>query len=94
MMIAHKHGCEDFELDGFPVERNLGIVRGNTIQSRPISRTVEPGNIDLIVQHAAQTGANAVIDMRHHANQVTQGITKTLGYETTVSVEQSLLPAL
>ncbi|HWZ14265.1 MAG TPA: heavy metal-binding domain-containing protein [Mucilaginibacter sp.] len=42
----------------------------------------------LMVQHAQQQGANAVINMRYDANDVMQGITEVLAYGTAVVVEK------
>jgi len=43
---------------------------------------------ELMVQHAQQHGANAVINMRYDANEVLQGITEVLAYGTAVVVEK------
>lgn len=42
---------------------------------------------DLMVRHAEQMGANAVIAMRYDANEVAQGVTEVLAYGTAVVVE-------
>jgi uncharacterized protein YbjQ (UPF0145 family) len=44
---------------------------------------------DLMVRHAEQMGANAVIGMRYDANEVAQGATEVLAYGTAVVVEQA-----
>ena len=41
----------------------------------------------LMVAHARETGANAVIAMRYDANEVASGITEVLAYGTAVVVE-------
>jgi uncharacterized protein YbjQ (UPF0145 family) len=43
---------------------------------------------ELMVQHATELGANAVIAMRYDANEITDGITEVLAYGTAVVVEQ------
>ena len=43
---------------------------------------------DLLVQHATQAGANAVIAMRYDANEIMEGITEVLAYGTAVKVEK------
>ncbi|GAA4308670.1 heavy metal-binding domain-containing protein [Mucilaginibacter gynuensis] len=43
---------------------------------------------DLMMQHAHQHGANAVINMRYDANEVMQGVTEVLAYGTAVKVEK------
>jgi uncharacterized protein YbjQ (UPF0145 family) len=42
---------------------------------------------NLMVEHAAAAGANAVIAMRYDANEITDGITEVLAYGTAVTVE-------
>ncbi|HEY3456283.1 MAG TPA: YbjQ family protein [Bryobacteraceae bacterium] len=98
-----------FTLDGYRIQRNLGIVRGITVRSRSIFgtiggslHTIVGGNItaftnlcekarqeafDLMLQHAGELGANAVIGMRYDANEVMQGVTEVLAYGTAVFVE-------
>ena len=43
---------------------------------------------NLMVDHAAEIGANAVIGMRYDANEVTSGVTEVLAYGTAVVVEE------
>ena len=43
--------------------------------------------LDLMVKHAEQAGANAIIAMRYDANEITDGITEMLAYGTAVVVE-------
>ena len=42
---------------------------------------------ELMLQHAEQTGGNAVIGIRYDANEVMQGVTEVLCYGTAVVVE-------
>lgn len=44
---------------------------------------------DLMVEHAQQLGANAIIGMRYDANDVMDGITEVLAYGTAVVVEKT-----
>jgi len=41
----------------------------------------------LMVEHAAQRGANAIICMRYDANEIMAGVTEVLAYGTAVVVE-------
>jgi uncharacterized protein YbjQ (UPF0145 family) len=43
---------------------------------------------ELMLQHAAASGANAVIGARYDANEVTSGVTEVLAYGTAVTVER------
>jgi uncharacterized protein YbjQ (UPF0145 family) len=43
---------------------------------------------ELMLQHAAALGANAVLGMRYDANEVTDGVTEVLSYGTAVVIEK------
>ncbi len=43
---------------------------------------------DLMVQHAEEVGANAIIGMRYDANDISAGVTEVLAYGTAVVVER------
>ena len=42
---------------------------------------------ELMVEHAQQVGANAIVAMRYDANEITDGITEVLAYGTAVILE-------
>lgn len=42
----------------------------------------------LMIQHANERGANAIINMRYDANEVMNGVTEVLAYGTAVTVEK------
>jgi uncharacterized protein YbjQ (UPF0145 family) len=71
---------------------NLGaalqtIVGGNiTILTNLCEKTREEA-YELLLMHAAQHGANAVIAFRYDATEVMQGVTEVLAYGTAVLVE-------
>jgi uncharacterized protein YbjQ (UPF0145 family) len=44
---------------------------------------------DLMLQHAAELGGNAVVGARYDATEVMQGVTEVLAYGTAVFVEPS-----
>ena len=63
------------------------IVGGNiTLYTEMCEKTREDA-FELMMQHAAERGANAVISMRYDANEVMQGVTEVLAYGTAVQVE-------
>jgi len=65
------------------------LVGGNiTILTNLCEKTREHA-FDLMLQHAAELGANAVIGMRYDATEVMQGVTEVLAYGTAVYVEKS-----
>jgi uncharacterized protein YbjQ (UPF0145 family) len=72
---------------------NLGaalqtIWGGNiTLLTDLCERTREEG-FELLLQHAGEHGANAVIGMRYDATEVMQGVTEVLAYGTAVHVER------
>jgi uncharacterized protein YbjQ (UPF0145 family) len=98
-----------FELPGYTVVRNYGVVRGIIVRSRSIFgqigaglQSLFGGNIslytqlaeqsrqqayDLMIQHAAQIGANALIGVRYDATEIAQGLTEVLAYGTAVYVQ-------
>lgn len=73
---------------------NLGaalqtIVGGNiTILTELCEKTREDA-FELLLQHAGDHGANAVIGMRYDATEVMQGVTEVLAYGTAVQVERA-----
>jgi uncharacterized protein YbjQ (UPF0145 family) len=42
-----------------------------------------------MIQHANERGANAIINVRYDANEITDGVTEVLAYGTAVFVEKS-----
>src|SRR5713101_3050540 len=72
---------------------NLGaalqtIFGGNiTIFTSLCEKTREEA-YELMLQHAGEHGANAVISMRYDATEVMQGVTEVLAYGTAVQVER------
>ena len=64
------------------------IFGGNiTIYTR-LAETARQEAYDLLVQHAREMGADAVIAMRYDANEIMDGITEVLAYGTAVKVER------
>lgn len=64
------------------------IVGGNiTILTDLCEKTREEA-YELMMRHAAEHGANAVIAMRYDATEVMQGVTEVLAYGTAVQVER------
>ncbi len=64
------------------------IVGGNiTIFTNLCEKTREDA-YELLLQHAATHGANAVIGMRYDATEVMQGVTEVLAYGTAVQAEK------
>jgi uncharacterized protein YbjQ (UPF0145 family) len=52
-----------------------------------LAETARQEALDHMIDHAAESGANAVIAMRYDANDIMDGITEVLAYGTAVVVE-------
>src|ERR1044071_6472521 len=108
-MVRHEQVTTAFELPGYRIKRNFGVVRGIVVRSRSIVgtigaglQTIIGGNISLfsklceqtrsdafeiMIQHANEVGANAIIGARYDATEIMQGVTEVLAYGTAVTVE-------
>lgn len=107
--VSHQLVTTAFEIPGFRIVQNLGVVRGIVVRSRSIVanigaglQTLVGGNIkawtrlceetrsdafDIMIQHASELGANAIIGARYDATEVMSGATEVLAYGTAVIVE-------
>ncbi len=63
------------------------IFGGNITVFTELCEHAREEAFELMVQHAGQLGANAVIGMRYDANDVMDGVTEVLAYGTAVVVE-------
>jgi len=108
-VVPHEAVTTAFDLPGYRIKRNLGVVRGIVVRSRSIVgtigaglQTIVGGNIslfsnlcehtrsdafDLMIQHAGELGANAIIGARYDATEIMNGVTEVLAYGTAVIVE-------
>jgi uncharacterized protein YbjQ (UPF0145 family) len=73
---------------------NLGaalqtLVGGNISIYTELCEKSREEAFELMVQHAAALGANAVLAMRYDANEIAEGVTEVLAYGTAVQVEAS-----
>lgn len=107
--VAHHMVTTAFELPGFRIRQNLGVVRGIVVRSRNVFvnigaalQTLVGGNIvawtrlceqtradafEIMIQHATELGANAIVGARYDATEVSSGATEVLAYGTAVIVE-------
>jgi uncharacterized protein YbjQ (UPF0145 family) len=65
------------------------IVGGNLSLFTTLAETSRQEALDLMVKHAEEHGANAVIAMRYDSNEIADGITEMLAYGTAVRVEKA-----
>ena len=109
MSTTHPLTTTTFEIPGYQVKKNFGVVRGIIVRSRSFIgnigaglQTIVGGNItvytslcertrsdafQLMLTHAGELGANAVIGVRYDATEIGTGITEVLCYGTAVFVE-------
>ena len=108
-MVPHNNVTTAFDLPGYRIRKNFGVVRGIVVRSRSIVgtigaglQTIVGGNIslfsglcektrqdafELMLRHATELGANAVIGARYDATEIMNGVTEVLAYGTAVEVE-------
>lgn len=65
------------------------LFGGNITLYTELCETARADAFRLMLEHAAETGANAVLGARYDANEVTEGVTEVLAYGTAVVVEPS-----
>ena len=64
------------------------LVGGNITLYTDMCEKTREDALELLMQHAATRGANAIIGVRYDANEVMQGVTEVLAYGTAVVVER------
>ena len=65
------------------------VVGGNITLFEEMCEKTREQALDLMMTHAMQQGANAVVGVRYDATEVMQGVTEVLAYGTAVVVERS-----
>lgn len=107
--VAHHMVTTAFEMSGFRITQNLGVVRGIVVRSRNLFvnigaafQSMVGGNItawtklceqtradafDIMIQHATELGANAIVGARYDTTELSSGVTEVLAYGTAVIVE-------
>lgn len=63
------------------------LVGGNITLLTNLCERAREEAFEIMIQHATQLGANAVIGARYDATEVMQGVTEVLAYGTAVIVE-------
>lgn len=63
------------------------LVGGNITLLTDLCERTREESFNLMLQHAEQLGANAVIGIRYDATEVMQGVTEVLAYGTAVQVQ-------
>lgn len=65
------------------------LVGGNITLLTNLCEKTRQEAFDLMLQHAAELGANAVVAARYDATEIMQGVTEVLAYGTAVFVESA-----
>jgi len=65
------------------------IIGGNISILTELCEKAREEAYEILLQHAAQHGANAIVCMRYDANEVMQGVTEVLAYGTAVEVQKA-----
>jgi uncharacterized protein YbjQ (UPF0145 family) len=65
------------------------IVGGNITLFETMCEETREQALDLMMEHAAERGANAVVGVRYDATEVMQGVTEVIAYGTAVQVERA-----
>lgn len=65
------------------------IIGGNITLFEEMCEKARAQALDLMLEHAGEHGANAVIGVRYDATEVMQGVTEVIAYGTAVQVERS-----
>jgi uncharacterized protein YbjQ (UPF0145 family) len=64
------------------------LVGGNITLLTNLCEQTREHAFDLMLEHASELGANAVIGMRYDATEVMQGVTEVLAYGTAVVAQK------
>jgi uncharacterized protein YbjQ (UPF0145 family) len=63
------------------------IVGGNITVWTKLCEQTRADAFDIMIQHATEVGANAVVGARYDTTELSQGVTEVLAYGTAVIVE-------
>jgi uncharacterized protein YbjQ (UPF0145 family) len=90
-IAAHRGVVRGITVRSRSIVGNMGaalqtLVGGNITIYTELCERARQEAFDLMRQHAAEVGANAIIAMRYDANEVAQGVTEVLAYGTAVVV--------
>jgi len=65
------------------------LVGGNITLFEDMCEKTREQALDLMMEHAMEKGANAVLGVRYDATEVMQGVTEVMAYGTAVQVERN-----
>ncbi len=64
------------------------LVGGDITLYTELCEKTRQDAFDLMVKHAEDMGANAIIGMRYDANEISSGVTEVLAYGTAIVIEK------
>ena len=65
------------------------VVGGNITLFEDMCEQTREQALELMMQHAIERGANAVVGVRYDATEVMQGVTEVIAYGTAVQAESA-----
>jgi uncharacterized protein YbjQ (UPF0145 family) len=65
------------------------VVGGNITLFEEMCETTREQALELMMQHAIERGATAVVGVRYDATEVMQGVTEVIAYGTAVQAERA-----
>jgi len=108
--MEHNMTSTTFEISGYKIIKNLGVVRGIIVRSRSLIGNIGAGiqslfggnitlytelcerarndSFEMLIKHAEELGANAIIGVRYDATEIASGITEVICYGTAVVVKK------
>lgn len=92
--IKKNHGVvRGLQVRSRSIVGNLGaalqtLFGGNITIMSNLCETTRERTFNLMLEHAEQLGANAIVGIRYDATEVMQGVTEVLAYGTAVTVEK------
>jgi uncharacterized protein YbjQ (UPF0145 family) len=64
------------------------LIGGNISIYSDLCEKTRQEAFDILIEHAEQRGADAIIAMRYDANEIMNGVTEVLAYGTAVKLER------
>ncbi len=65
------------------------LLGGNISVYAKLAEETRQEAFDLLIRHAEEAGANAILGMRYDANEIASAVTEVLAYGTAVVVEKT-----
>ena len=90
-IVRHNGVVRGLSVRSRNVVSNIGasiqiLFGGNISVYTKLAETTRQESYDLMIQHAQQSGANAIIAMRYDANEMAAAVTEVIAYGTAVVV--------